>query len=203
MSKFWGPLGWMTLHSVSLIYPENPTPSERGIAIKFIDAFAECISCPYCKTHFITMRAIYQNSNPDYLDSRNNFALFVFRAHNTVNARLDKPRQASVSECLQTLKQASAQNSMLAFRTSYINYLTNNWNREVGGDAMIIRSVVKEVKKIIEEYFNPRDTGTFPEIKEADVLTPIENRQLRFISPMNLVSVNVGFRGGKLRLKKR
>jgi hypothetical protein len=202
MSKFWGPLGWMTLHSVSLIYPETPSLAEKAIAVKFVDAFAECISCHFCKTHFITMRAMYQISNPDYLDSRNNFALFVFRAHNTVNARLDKPKQATVSECLQTLKQASAQNSMLAFRTSYINYLINNWNKEAGGDAMITRGVVRELKKIIEEYFNPRDTGTLPEIAEADVLTPIENRQLRFISPTHLVSVNVGFRGGKLRLKK-
>ena len=91
---------------------------------------------------------------------------------------------------------------MHTYRTSYINYLINNWNRESGGEAMITRKAVKEMQKIIEEYFNPRDTGTLPEIAEADVLTPIENRKVRFISPSTLVNVNVGFKGGKLKLKK-
>lgn len=202
MSKLWGPLGWMTLHSVSLIYPENPSLAEKILAIKFVDAFAECISCHFCQTHFKTMRALYQLSNPDYLDSRNNFALFVFRAHNTVNSRLDKPRQATVAECLQTLKQIATRTSMLTYRTSYINYLINNWNRESGGEAMITRKAVKELQKIVEEYVNPRDTGTFPEIAEADVLTPIENKQVRYISPTALATINVGFKGGKLKLKK-
>jgi hypothetical protein len=148
------------------------------------------------------MRAMYQLARPDYLDSRNNFALFVFRAHNTVNSRLDKPRQSTVAECLQSLKQISTQTSMLTYRTAYMNYLINNWNRETGGEAMITRKAVREMQKIIEDYFNPRDTGIIPEITEADVITPIENKQVRFISPSALANVNVGFKGGKLKLKK-
>ena len=203
MTKLWGPLGWMTLHSVSLIYPEAPSPSEKAIAAKFIEVFAETISCQFCKAHFKTMLAIYQLTNPDFLDSRNNFALFGFRAHNSVNLRVDKPRPASVAECIQTLKQASAQTSMFQFRSSYMAYLFNNWNRETGGEAMIARKTVKELQKIIEEYFNPRDTGIIPDIPENDVLTPIENKQVRFITPTRLSSINVGFRGGRLKLRNR
>ena len=97
MSKLWGPLGWMTLHSISLIYPEQPTYTEKNIAARFLDLFGETISCNECKVHFKQIYALYKTLHPDFLNSRQHFALFIFRAHNTVNLRLDKPRPITVS----------------------------------------------------------------------------------------------------------
>jgi hypothetical protein len=31
MTAVWGPLGWMTLHSVSTMYPEQPTQAEKTL----------------------------------------------------------------------------------------------------------------------------------------------------------------------------
>jgi hypothetical protein len=56
MTSHWGPLGWMTLHSASMLYPENPEPVERLLMEYFINLFGETISCFTCKTHFITMK---------------------------------------------------------------------------------------------------------------------------------------------------
>jgi len=204
MTARWGPLGWMTLHSVSLIYPETPTLEEKMIATRFIQLFADCISCPACNAHFKSMLELYKLAHPDYLSSRQKFAMFVFRAHNTVNARLDKPRPQTVAECMNTLKIATSQTSFKEFRESYILYLFNNWAREMGGEASIIRQFVKELKRINDEFWNPRDSRYFPQLEEDDIITPIQNDKIRFSSTMRPINVdNIGFRGGRLKLMRR
>jgi len=42
-TKIWGPLGWMTLHSISAIYPEKPSFADMEILKKFMDFFAATI----------------------------------------------------------------------------------------------------------------------------------------------------------------
>jgi hypothetical protein len=201
MKKFWGPLGWLTLHSVSLIYPVNPNVGDRALASQFLELFGDTISCNQCKQHFLTMKTFYSNSHPDFLDSRQNFALFVFRAHNTVNLRIDKPRPATVAECLDTLRNATSQVSLAQFRQSYLSYLNQNWGREITGDGFILRGKVKDMIRINNEFWSPREIP-IPELEEADVLTPIEKMGFR-LAPSGLVSsILVGFKGGKLKLKR-
>jgi hypothetical protein len=202
MSKIWGPLGWMTLHSVSLIYPEQPTYAEKQIAARFLDLFAETISCNECKIHFKQIYAIYKSLHPDFLDSRQNFAIFIFRAHNTVNLRIDKPRPSTVSECLKTLKLATKQTSLATFRTSYLSYLSRNWGRDISGQGLMVKNQVKEMIKINTEYWSPREIP-IPVLKEDDVTASIENSNMRVTSQGVAISAIVGFKGGKLRLAKR
>lgn len=202
MTKLWGPLGWMTLHSVSLIYPEQPTPAERMIASRFLDLFADTISCNACKIHFKTILTIYKHLHPGFLNSRQNFAIFVFRAHNTVNKRLDKPMPSTVAACLASLKQATSQTSFAEFRTAYISYLFRNWRREFTGEGMMIISNVKELDKINKEYWSPREIP-IPDLVEEDVVSPIEKNGSRISPSGNLSSTKVGFVGGKLKLTRR
>lgn len=201
MTKLWGPLGWMTLHSVSFIYPEEPTQAEKHIVEKFLEMFGETISCNSCKSHFKIIKTIYKSLYPNYLDSRQNFALFVFRAHNTVNRRIDKPRPASVAECLESIRLATAHTSLAEFRQSYLSYLIRNWGRDGSGESLIVRTYVKEMIKINQEYLSPRETS-IPDLIEADVLTPIEKTNSRIAPSGSISSTNVGFKGGKLKLKK-
>jgi len=198
MTKLWGPLGWMTLHSVSLIYPENPSPAEKQIASRFLDLFADTISCNQCKMHFKTIRLLYASSNPGYLNSRQEFALFGFRAHNTVNRRLDKPLQSTVAHCLQSLRNATSQTSLANYRSSYLTYLSRNWAREFTAESLIILGSVREMNKINNEYWSPRDSG-IPDLAEADVVTSIERDGVR-VSSDRLVSTSIGFKGGRLKL---
>ena len=202
MSKLWGPLGWMTLHSISLNYPDTPSELDKYIAKRFLALFADTISCNACKSHFKTMWTLYSSVHPNYLESKQQFALFVFRAHNTVNKRLDKPRHGTVAACIAALRNATSQTSLAQFRNSYLTYLNRNWGRDNTGDGFIMKSSVKEMVKINNEYWSLRDIS-IPDLIEDDVLTPIEHNGLR-IAPSGVVSsVAVGFKGGKLRLMKR
>jgi hypothetical protein len=201
MTKLWGPLGWMTLHSVSLIYPEKPTPQEKVIANNFLDLFIETITCIICKNHFKTLRTLYASMYPNYLDSRQNFAIFVFRAHNSVNKRLDKPRPSTVSECLQTLKNATEHTSFAQFRTSYLSYLNRNWGREHSGESMILKKYVKEMIQINNEYWSPREIE-IPKLVEDNIIAPIEKSNVRIAFSGRITSTNIGFKGGKLRLNR-
>jgi len=202
MTKLWGPMGWITLHSVSLNYPEAPNTGEQYIAKRFLELFAETISCPSCKNHFKTMLTMYQSMYPNYLASRQSFALFVFRAHNTVNKRLDKPRPTTVADCLSVLRNATNYTSLAQFRQSYFLYLNRNWGREGTGEGIIFRGLVREMIKINDEYWTPRD-GPIPTLQEEDVMTPIERHNTRIAQTGQIISSEVGFKGGKLRLMRR
>jgi hypothetical protein len=191
----------MTLHSISLVYPVEPSHTEKYIAKRFLDLFGETISCNECKSHFKAIYSIYRTIHPEFLDSRQDFALFVFRAHNTVNMRLDKPIPSTVSECLSALKAATVHTSLPKFRTSYLSYLTRNWSRSVSGEGMITKTQVKEMIKINDEYWTPRDIP-IPVLSEADVMTPIERGGLRVTARGVAVRMAVGFIGGKLKLRR-
>ena len=208
-TKFWGPLGWMTLHSISAIYPENPTLEEKAILNSFMESFRESITCPHCKGHFTSMFNTYRIRHPEWNTSRFDFFLFVCRAHNTVNKRLDKPIFPTINDCIERLKLNTQQNSATTYRNAYINYLINNWTKEFTGDGAIFLQSAKTMKKINEEYFTPRDEG-FTNLKfdrDASVTDFIpEDSRVYNVGPhlpnaARFSNVRVGFVGGRLRLK--
>lgn len=209
-TKFWGPLGWMTLHSISSIYPENPTYEERVLLEKFVELFRESITCPHCKSHFTSMLNTYRKKHPEWSTNRYQFFLFVCRAHNTVNKRLDKPIIPTIQDCITTLKEATKVNSAGVYRNAYINYLLQNWSKEFTGDGAISLGFARQMKKINEEYFTPRDKG-FDSIyffENDSVVEFIAEDPARYDAGKNLPNaaflpqVKVGFRNGRLRLNR-
>lgn len=193
MTSYWGPLGWMTLHSASMLYSENPQPVEIMLMGRFLDAFGASISCYNCKTHFATMKKKYETWNPRYLHSRREFMLFVFRAHNTVNKRLDKPVLQTVKDCLDTLKKANTYSSLESMRSAYMAYLHRNWNQDFSADGLSIRKKVQELFKINTDYLNPR-TIDWDYTFEDDVLMFVDEKTPVFRSVKKIG----GFKNGKL-----
>lgn len=202
-TKIWGPLGWMTLHSVSAIYPEHPTQADKAILEEFVSAFRETISCPYCKSHFTNMLNTYKQIHPEWSSSRDNFFLFVCRAHNTVNRRLDKPIYKTIRECMDTLIQATKNTSPSQFRKAYLDYLTKNWGRQSDSEGFIMMGYVRKLIKINEEYFNPRDTGYETlQIADGNVIEFIPEDSRRYkatnsvADPIFYKTAKIGFRNG-------
>jgi len=211
MTSFWGPLGWMTLHSVSCIYPENPSSEDKQILTKYLLAFKETITCPKCQTHFASMLEMYKRSHPNWLNSRYEFFIFICRAHNTVNLRLDKPILPNLYDCLNTFQSNTKVTSAAHYRQSYLNYLTNNWGREQSGEGLMRLSSVREMRKINEHYWTPReiDLNTVVFLADTDVSHPILQDSYRYSpSPSipvfaNNPNMHIGFKNGRLKLGGR
>jgi FAD-linked sulfhydryl oxidase len=212
MTKLWGPLGWMTLHSISINYPEAPSNEDRLILSNFMDSFAECITCDNCKNHFVGMFTSYKRRNPQWNSSRQEFFLFVCRAHNTVNKRIDKPILGSVQDCIETIKNNSKNTSLREFRKKYIDYLIQNWSREHDFRAFGMVRTARQLEKINNSYWNLRD-GDIADLQIAnDDVTQfiVDNGVIPSIglghpNIQKNQAVNIGFkiRQGKLQLGSR
>lgn len=213
-TKFWGPLGWMTLHSVSSIYPEKPTSEERLILEKFVEMFRETITCVHCKNHFTGMLNKYRRIHPEWSSSRYDFFLFICRAHNTVNKRLDKPIFPTLQSCIDRLQENTKVTSAAVYRNAYLNYLISNWQREMSSEGYINVDIAKKMKKINEEYFTPRDTNFVGlTLLEGNVLELIPEDARNYNAGAGLPNIakvvnqqqlqpTVGFRlvGGRLKI---
>lgn len=152
-------MGWMTLHSVSLCYPETPTESDKKIIVSFMDSFAKSITCAKCRDHFSHLFSVYKKNVPSWLNSRETLFLAVCRMHNNVNQRLDKPTPKTVQECLQSLKNATLYTPQFEFRKKYIEYLFRDWrSQRYSSYYSIAISAINEMNKLNEEYWNSRET---------------------------------------------
>ena len=215
MTSIWGPMGWMTLHSISLLYPENPSAEDKQILRTFMHDFAESITCPHCERHFKLMFENYKIKYRDWADSRFNLFMFIARAHNSVNRRLEKPLKNSVKECLDAIGSASQYTSLTEFRKKYIDYVIRRMAVEMSGDNLLKVGYGKSMKRINESYWNSKvttDTSSFD--MNADVLEIIQDapRNVSYMfggsnSAPTLVDRNsvhsIGLRGGRLRLTTR
>lgn len=206
MTALWGPLGWMTLHSVSINYPDTPSQIEKQICTRFLEMFSETITCHVCKSHFVRMLQTYKIVHPEYLNSKQDFFLFTVRAHNTVNKRLDKPTVKSVAEALKTLQQATSQTSPAEYRQKYIEYLKRIWGTDIGSNGLFMRQKIRELEKINADYWSLRETSYVQFFYEADVLEYISEagtkKTARGFAPLVGPRPIVGFGGGRLKLRR-
>jgi hypothetical protein len=210
MTAVWGPLGWMTLHSVSTIYPERPTITEKALLSSWLDMFRDTITCVHCKTHFTTMLQNYRMRFPNMLSSRQDFAMFAFRAHNAVNARLSKPVYASLDQCMTQLKNNIKTRSAREYRDAYLTHIKKYWGSLQDMSGIVAVKKVVEMRKIEVDYFGSRDNNfeitlaqdsvTIPRNwVEAETYGQQEVQTVRFKPSEN---VRTGFRmqGGRMRL---
>lgn len=172
MTTIWGPLGWMTLHSTACAYPETPTNSERELMTTWLDMFRDTITCPTCKEHFTQMLANYRATFPNMLQSRHEFVMFTFRAHNAVNRRLNKPVYSSVEECMIALRNIVKSRNAKDYRISYINHITRHWRTLQDVSGIVALKKINEMKRIETEYVSPRDTNFTINIRTDVVVLP-------------------------------
>lgn len=190
MTKVWGPIGWMTLHSVSVCYPELPTESDKRVLQEYMNAFGGSITCVICRNHFATMFADYKRKVPSWLNSKKDLFVAVCRMHNAVNKRLDKPQPKTVAECIEWLKRATSYTSPRDFRQKYSEYLLKDWykQRHYGGGMSGYKSA-ETVKKINEEYWNLREVSYHSiSFEEENIITYSDSYPSRklVISKFNL-----------------
>ena len=211
MTSLWGPLGWMTLHSVSLLYPETPGNADKQILKRYVELFRDTLACPQCLNHFKIIFDNYTREHPDWDASRFDFFLFVCRAHNTVNRRLNKPKPESVQACLDTFRANTQHTSALTYRMKYLDYLVRNWSREMSGEGFMHLGEVRELRRITEEYWNQKtDDSTAGFDMTANVLEFVKETSAHqtlmtgsgTLATVSSTGLNVGLKGGRFRLTK-
>ncbi len=85
----WGPHYWFTLHTIAFHYPEHPTAIQKKIHYRLIHHFHEFIPIKSMGVMFSTL--LEENPVTPYLDTREDFILWMHHIHNQMNERLDKP----------------------------------------------------------------------------------------------------------------
>jgi hypothetical protein len=209
MTAVWGPLGWMTLHSVATSYSEAPAESEKQLMRSWLDLFRDTITCPSCRDHFTSLLANYRGQFPNMLNSRNDFATFSFRAHNDVNRRLHKPIYGSVVDCMETLRKNVESRSAQHFRMTYLDHISRHFRsfRDATGIAGLRK--IQEMYKVENDYIAPRDTKFQATISEMNTVlaSSILNRDPQDNIPRNAIpnSAQIGrfsLTGGGFRIRR-
>jgi hypothetical protein len=176
MTSFWGPMGWMTLHSISAAYPDLPGEADKLILNDFMESFAVTISCELCRTHFRDVFTKYKQNIPNWINSKRDLFIMVCRLHNSVNKRLDKPIPKTIAECISSLKSATAYTSQREFRQKYIDYLSAEFGRT---RRIFENHHVDKLRKINESYWNTREIMYSDLSFEEDDIVDFKNQPVQ------------------------
>lgn len=87
--KFWGPHGWIFLHSVTMNYPKNPTNIDKQVYANFFKSLQKVLPCEKCCVHY--SQNIQEYPIEPALESRDSLVRWLIKIHNEVNEDLGKP----------------------------------------------------------------------------------------------------------------
>ena len=114
----------------------------------------------------------YRARFPNFLNSRQDFAMFAFRAHNSVNARLHKPVYQTLAECMEILRNNIKTRTAANYRVSYLNHIARYWGTIQDISGIVAMKKVMEMRKIETEYFSKNDTQFNITLAEDIVVIP-------------------------------
>lgn len=207
MTSIWGPLGWMTLHSVASCYPNTPIQSETTLMQTWLDMFQTTITCPSCREHFGIALASYRRQYPKMLSSREEFLVATFRLHNAVNRRLNKPIHASVAACFEQLRNNVKSRSARDYRIAYINHIQRFWRTMQDVSGITALKKINEMRKIEYDYLQRHENNFEIDIPENIVvlLSHSLDAQTETPSPIRIDTrtlPRIGFSGGRFQTRR-
>jgi Erv1 / Alr family len=201
-------LGWATLHSIAVLYPDSPTNDEKQMILRWFIAFRDTILCPSCQAHFSGMFDSYIHRYPYWWNSRRDLSEFVFRAHNTVNARTNAKVYA-FSESLEELERVFPAYRSAEIRRAYLLYIRQDWMKNITIEGIASFTKIKELNVIESEYWGRKsfawgDLSRFeglinvsPLIEHLSVLNSIPGIP-RITEPGRGFSLKLGVGKGKI-----
>lgn len=179
MTKGWGPLGWATLHSISAVYPDTPSDLELEMFSRWLVSFTGTILCPSCLQHFTDMVSEYDHRFPNWRKSKRGVVEFVFRAHNTVNAR-NRGKVYTFKESLDELAVFLPEDRAVAVRLEYLNYIRNDWMKNMTLSGISTAPKLRELNLIEENYWSQRtfkwtDLAVFSDINVSPLVNQVSS----------------------------
>lgn len=85
-TTFWGPSGWKFLHSITALYPEKPTLSDKIIMRDFMQVLCDVLPCKYCRASFTKYSQSLEIT--PFLESNIKVQEWLYKMHNKVNSKL-------------------------------------------------------------------------------------------------------------------
>jgi hypothetical protein len=96
----WGPYFWKLVHNITVLYPDNPTDTDKLMMMKFFNSYLYLLPCVQCELHFRKNLIAFPMTN-EYLKSKNCIVLWGIKIHNIVNVMLRK--RISFTETQETI----------------------------------------------------------------------------------------------------
>jgi hypothetical protein len=84
--KIWGPPMWISLHSITLNYPDKPTTCQQNMIKEFFWNLQFVLPCEMCRQHYSEMI----RTHPPIVTDRKSLVYWLIDRHNDVNRRLGK-----------------------------------------------------------------------------------------------------------------
>lgn len=88
-AEIWGPHAWMFLHSITLVYPHQPTTDEQQKYYNFFENLQYILPCEICKSHYKQHLIDYPLMNN--LNSKDSLIRWLINVHNKINLMNGKP----------------------------------------------------------------------------------------------------------------
>jgi hypothetical protein len=176
MTKGWGPLGWATLHSISALYPDNPSEYEQEMFARWLMSFTSTILCPSCLQHFTDTTAMYTLQRPGWKSSRRGVVEFVLRAHNSVNIR-NRRKVYTFEESMAELAVFLPEGMAAARRREYLAYIRADWMRNMTLAGISNAPKLRELNVIEDSYWSKRsfkwsDLSVFSDVNISPLSNP-------------------------------
>jgi hypothetical protein len=102
------------------------------------------------------------------LNSRTDFMLAVFRLHNTVNRKLNKPVYTSVADCFEQLRTNVKTRSAREYRGAYLNHIRRFWRTMQDASGFAALKKINEMAKIEIDYVQRHENNFEVSIPEAN-----------------------------------
>lgn len=105
-TTFWGPAGWIFLHTITFNYPEKITKQHGELPMHIKNMFENLqhtLPCKYCRASF----SQYMGELPiePFLGSRKMLTLWLYLMHNKVNGKLRKQERALLKKKVKELRK--------------------------------------------------------------------------------------------------
>ena len=88
-TRYWGPSGWILLHSIASQFPNQPSSQEKEKYKIFFKSLPIILPCIYCRRSLNEYYNLYPLDNSVFINKKN-LSLWLYKIHNLVNDKLRK-----------------------------------------------------------------------------------------------------------------
>jgi hypothetical protein len=120
----WGPGLWIGLHCMTFNYPETPTQTDKDHYKTFFESLTFMLPCVYCRESY-TIYIKYLPIN-DFLHDRFGITYWLYRIHNLVNQKLQKPMIDFIDCCIIYEKMRAKCGKVLEHNSKYLECIKNS-----------------------------------------------------------------------------